>query len=174
MGLFARMMRRLGAEAQEKAQEPAVEEPVVEEEETAAPEATDEETALLGRVTRLRVAAQETLAQSFLTTRIYTFTAPFDRKDMIDLVEALRFLGFRLLALGVEVDGEELPCEGLIGFKRAVEETEVEITGVTAAGSYAGSRVSCHIAAEGRLQISYDTLRPISLEPFEELFVPEE
>ncbi len=55
-----------------------------------------------------------------------------------------------------------------------MQETEAEITGVTAAGSYAGSRISCHIAAEGRLRLSYDTLRPISLEPFEELFVPED
>ena len=178
MGLFDRLKRRFAgretaASEPEEALEAAEEAPEPTQE---APEVSSEEEALIGRVTRLRVTGQETLEQSFLTMRIYTFTAPFDRKDMTDLMEALRFLGFRLYALGIEVSGRdgELPCEGLTGFLRAVHETEADIDGCTASGSYAGGRFSCHIARAGRMQFSYDTLRPISLEAFEELFAPEE
>ena len=176
MGWFDRLRKRFaGADgdapaAEEAAPLPSEDEPA----EAEAPEVSQEETELLERVTRLRIAAQETLEQSFLTMRIYSFTAPFDRKDMTDLVEALRFLGFRLHALGVEADSRQLPCESMTAFLRAVHESEAEIEGCTAAGSYAGGRVSCHIAPAGKMQFSYDTARPIPLEPFEELFAPEE
>lgn len=154
-------------ETQDDEQSILSEEPIAQSDSQGA---TEEESALLARLADLRITSGEDVRRSFLAMRAYTFCAPFAREDIADIAKALRFLGFRIYSLEVETGEKTTSFESYAAFIQAVLEADDGFTGCTLSGSYSAARVSCHIDPSGSVQITHDISRPVSLEPFEELF----
>lgn len=178
-GLFAKLKARLSGANDEKRPDTTAEQPEedleAEPQEMAEPQGvTEAEQALLSSLSGLRIESSEDVKRSFLVMHVYAFASPFAREDIVNISKALRFLGFRIYTLAVEAEGKEQSLDSFLAYTRAILESEAEIEGCTLTGSYSAARVSCHIDPSGSVQITHDSSRPISLEPFEELFAPQD
>ena len=140
--------------------------------ENALAEARKREEELLERLSQFNIVSSETLSQSFLEMHIYRFEKPFDSADMRNLINGMRWLGFRLYTFSVLVGGQERDCESWQMFIRSLSENEAE--GCSLLTSFGGVRVNCTISAEGTVHLSHDSSRGVDFSPFEGIFCPEE
>ncbi len=160
------------------ASEPASDEPEVQEEnivpetEALAVEASQQEIALLEKLATYQVSDQQELTRNFLAMHVYRFEKPFDGVDMRTLVYGMRWAGFKFYGFGVQLGGEDHPCESWPEFMRMLGEADPE--GCNLVTSFGGVRVTCTISAEGYIHMSHDSSRGVDFSPFEELFSPEE
>jgi len=177
MSLFKKI-KQMFSGAQEA--EPAAAAAPIEEEPASAPamdekmleEARRREEALLERISQFKITASENLSRSFLEMHIYRFEKPFSGVDMHNLINGMRWLGFRLYSFSVLSGGQERDCESWQAFTRALAEGEPE--GCSLITSFGGVRVNCTIDAEGSVHFSHDSSRGVDFSPFESLFDPEE
>ena len=140
--------------------------------EAALAEARKREEALLDKLSQFNIVDIETLSQNFLEMHIYRFEKPFDSADMRNLINGMRWLGFRLYTFSVLANGQEHDCESWQTFIRSLSEGEPE--GCSLLTSFGGVRVNCTISADGTVHFSHDSSRGVDFSPFEGIFNPEE
>ena len=158
------------AEAPAASIETEQEAPVADE--AALAEARKREEALLDRLAQFNIVDVETLSQNFLAMHIYRFEKPFDSADMRNLINGMRWLGFRLYTFSVLVNAQEHECESWQMFVRLLTEENAE--GCSLLTSFGGVRVNCTISADGVVHFSHDSSRGVDFSPFEGIFNPEE
>jgi len=135
-------------------------------------EARRREEALLDALSALHIVQSNTQTSSFLLMHSYSFEGPFDGRDLRNLVNGMRWLGFRLYSFSVRSEGESIDCESWQQFSRHLAESKLD--GVSLLTSFGGVRVNCTIEAEGSVHFSHDSSRGVDFSPFEGLFDPED